>query len=93
MQLEHFGHDPACPGMEEAYSIVPETMKMNPNCPCEARTCPHHGFCAMCVRHHKDVDALLVSEGKHPHGSYCARLRAARRQAEEAQRGDEHATV
>ncbi len=80
MQLEHFKGIPGCSGLEEAYSIVPEDCLMNPNCPCQTRTCPHHGFCAMCVRHHKDVDELLVSRGAQPHGTVCDRLRKKKRE-------------
>ena len=32
------------PGMENSSSIIPDTQRMNPNCPCQARTCPLHGF-------------------------------------------------
>ncbi len=86
MQLEHFVHFPDCPGMEEAYSIVPENIRMNPNCPCETRTCPHHGFCAMCVQHHKDIDTLLEADGKPGHGTMCDRIRA-RKKAEQEKGG------
>ena len=44
------------PGMVEAYTIIPEDMKMNPNCPCQTRCCPNHGFCAYCLTHHKELN-------------------------------------
>lgn len=75
MQLEYFRPVPGCPGLEEAYSIVPEDAVMNPDCPCQTRTCPYHGFCAMCVRHHRDVDELMAQEGRPGHGTVCQRLR------------------
>ena len=72
MQIEH-GFIPGEPGMEEAYTIIGETMRMNPDCPCPTRACPNHGFCKYCVIHHKQLDQRLIENGREPHGVVCKR--------------------
>lgn len=72
MLLEHglLEHEP---GMEESYTIIPEDMRMNPNCPCMTRTCPNFGFCKYCVEHHCIVDRMLAVEGIETEGVFCKR--------------------
>lgn len=72
MQIEH-GLIPEKPGMEESYAIIPDMARMNPRCPCLTRTCPNHGFCRYCKRHHEHIDRLLAESGKPPEGPYCKR--------------------
>lgn len=72
MQIEH-GLIPEKPGMEESYTIIPDTARMNLTCPCLTRTCPNHGFCMYCKRHHEHIDRLLAENGKPPEGPYCKR--------------------
>ncbi len=74
MRIEHFVKFPDMPGLEEVYTIMPEEAKCNPRCPCQARTCPNHGFCQYCVAHHEDIDCIRVSLGREPHnGPVCRR--------------------
>lgn len=63
MQIE-YGLLPEEPGMEESYTIIPEDLKMNPNCPCPTRTCPNHGFCQYCVPHHEKISRRLAEMGQ-----------------------------
>lgn len=77
MLLERFAGIAGKPGLKEDYSIVEENLKMNPECPCLTRTCPNHGFCIMCVRHHKDVDEIGAQVGKPAEGTVCDRIRRA----------------
>ncbi len=65
--------NPLEPGIDIMYTIIEEDMRMNPYCPCEARTCPNHGFCKYCVPHHQEINRMLIAEG-HPeaiHGPHC----------------------
>lgn len=82
MQREHFIRNPERPGLEVAYSIIPEDMNMVPKCPCKTRTCPHHGFCEMCARHHADLNERAALDGRKAHGTMCDRLREARLEAQ-----------
>jgi len=75
MQIEYWLL-PDEPGMEEAYTIVGEEMKMSPDCPCPTRACPNHGFCKYCILHHKKIDQILAEIGKQPHGVVCKRCKA-----------------
>ena len=61
------------PGMENSSSIIPDTQRMTPNCPCEARTCPLHGFCEYCVQHHAELNRALpcFDLGEHCHFQHC----------------------
>ncbi len=61
------------PGMEEVYTIIPDDMRMNPKCPCQAKTCPNHGFCQYCVPHHRRLDIKLVELGLGAHPQACKR--------------------
>lgn len=72
MQIEH-SLIPEKPGMEESYTIIPDTARMNPKCPCLTRTCPNHGFCQYCKRHHDHIDRMLAEKGIPPEGPYCKR--------------------
>jgi len=72
MQIER-GKIPECPGMEVSYTIIPEDMRMNPKCPCPTRTCPNHGFCKYCFKHHERIDRLRAEHGVGPEGPYCRR--------------------
>ncbi len=61
-------------GMEEAYSIIPEDMRMNPDCPCRTRTCPNHGFCQYCYAHHEDLRRMFGERGIVTNeGTFCRR--------------------
>ncbi len=75
MLLERFCGIEGKPGLKEDYSIVEENARMNPKCPCQTRTCPCHGFCAMCIQHHRDVDEIAASAGKPGEGTVCERLK------------------
>jgi hypothetical protein len=72
MRLEH-GLIPEEPGMEEVYTIIPDTQRMNPTCGCPARTCPNHGFCKYCLTHHMYIDRMLAERGIPGHYAYCQR--------------------
>lgn len=78
MLIEHGlipGHtlSPDQPGMENSSSIIPETLRMNPNCPCQTRTCPLHGFCEYCSQHHAELNRALgvLGLGEHCHFHHC----------------------
>ncbi len=75
MQIEYIEleQNPEEPGIDIMYSIIPEDLRMNPKCPCKARTCPNHGYCFYCTRHHAEINRMLIAEG-HPelvHGPAC----------------------
>ena len=72
MQIEH-GLIPEKPGMEESYTIIPDDMRMCPTCPCPTRTCPNHGFCQYCVRHHAHIDVMLAEPTTPPAAPFCPR--------------------
>ena len=72
MQIEH-GLIPEKPGMGESYTIIPDGMRMCPTCPCPTRTCPNHGFCQYCVRHHAHIDVMLAEHNITPEGPFCHR--------------------
>ena len=61
------------PGMENSSSIIPEDLKMNPNCTCPTRTCPLHGFCKYCSQHHAELSRALAccGLGEHAHYHHC----------------------
>ena len=61
------------PGMEESYTIIPEDLKMNPNCPCPTRSCPNHGFCKYCIPHHEKINRMLAEKGIEGHLQFCRR--------------------
>lgn|GEM_PF-1088566 len=61
------------PGMEESYTIIPEDLRMNPKCPCPTRTCPNHGFCQYCIKHHDHINRQLEEKGIKGHPQYCKR--------------------
>mgnify|MGYP004703318875 FL=1 len=48
-------------------------MRMNPRCPCLTRTCPNHGFCQYCKKHHAHIDVMLKEIGMEPEGPFCQR--------------------
>jgi len=64
---------PGEPGMEDSASIIPEDLRMNPYCPCRKRTCPLHGFCKYCARHHEELNRELAPMGIAGHAPYCRR--------------------
>ena len=74
MQIE-YGLLKKEPGMEESYTIIPEDLRMNPNCPCPTRTCPNHGFCKYCIPHHEKINRHLKEIGmeEHCHPQFCKR--------------------
>ena len=51
MIIEH-GMRPDVPGLEVTETLIEEDLRYNPECPCQTRTCPQHGFCKYCVEHH-----------------------------------------
>lgn len=78
MLIEHGlipGHTlcPDQPGMENSSTIIPEQLRMNPNCPCPTRTCPLHGFCDYCSQHHAELNRALgvLGLGEHCHFHHC----------------------
>ncbi len=78
MLIEHGlipGHTlcPDEPGMENSSTIIPEELRMNPNCPCPTRTCPLHGFCDYCSQHHAELNRALgvLGLGEHCHFHHC----------------------
>lgn len=77
---------PDQPGMENSSSIIPDTQKMNPNCPCMARTCPLHGFCQFCAQHHEELNRALsqMGLGEHCHFHHCKQDLMVERHGEEA---------
>lgn len=72
MQID-YGVYPEEPGMEEVYTIIPDDMKMNPDCGCPARTCPNHGFCRYCVAHHRRLNKKICELGLKGHPQFCGR--------------------
>ena len=72
MRIE-YGLIPEEPGMEEVYTIIPEDMKFCPTCPCPTRTCPNHGFCKYCKKHHAELARKDKAVGRPVHLQYCAR--------------------
>ena len=60
-------------GIDYMFTIIPEELRMAPDCKCPARTCPNHGFCYYCKQHHDEINRMIVAEG-HPeavHGCSC----------------------
>lgn len=45
---------PDAPGLMCFETIIPDDMKMNPECSCQVRNCPKHGFCVYCKIHHDE---------------------------------------
>mgnify|MGYP004631778641 CR=1 FL=1 len=93
MLIEHGlipGHtlSPNEPGMENSSSIIPEDLRMNPNCPCPTRTCPLHGFCDYCSQHHAELNRALgvLGLGEHCHFHHCKQDVLAERYGEEEAR-------
>ena len=60
-------------GMERVYTVIPENLRFCPTCPCATRTCPNHGFCMYCKKHHEAIDCILEEKGLEPEGPYCKR--------------------
>lgn len=79
------------PGMENSSSIIPDDMRMNPNCPCHSRTCPLHGYCKYCIQHHAELSRELtaIGEGEHAHFHNCKQARIDAQKAQEAARQKE----
>lgn len=73
--LKEFGPDPVIPGMEHSETYVEEELKYNPKCPCRTRTCPQHGFCSLCMKHHEWVKMKMAEHGLKGDSAVCMRLR------------------
>lgn len=53
--LKEFGLSATEPGLEITETFIEEELRYNPECPCPTRTCPQHGFCKICVQHHREL--------------------------------------
>ncbi len=63
--LKEFGLSETEPGLEITETYIEEDLRYNPECPCPTRTCPQHGFCKICVRHHREL--CQVNGNEEPH--------------------------
>lgn len=64
--LKEFGLSPTEPGLEITETYIEEDLHYNPECPCPTRTCPQHGFCKICVQHHRELCGLEEGEQAPP---------------------------
>ena len=60
--LKEFGLSETEPGLEITETFIEEDLRYNPECPCPTRTCPQHGFCKLCVRHHRELAEMGAVE-------------------------------
>lgn len=63
--LKEFGLSETEPGLEITETYIEEDLRYNPECPCPTRTCPQHGFCKICVQHHRELAQLNGNEEPH----------------------------
>lgn len=71
MLIESKRQHPDEPGILCYETIVPDDMKMNPECPCQVRCCPKHGFCKYCKQHHDELIRAMAAQGLSGNGCAC----------------------
>ena len=64
--LREFGLSETEPGLEITETFIEEDLRYNPECPCPTRTCPQHGFCKICVQHHRELAEMGQVEAFDP---------------------------